>query len=440
MKIAYVGCGFVFDIYMRTQWAHPELEVAGVFDIDAARAETVGRHYGYHVYPDYEALLADPDVETVVNLTSISAHYDVTKRALVAGKHVYSEKPLTTDIEQARELFALAERYGLVLSGAPSNVFGDAVRTMWKAVRDGAIGKPLLVYAELNDNPIHLMRPETWRSPTGAPWPYLEEYQAGCTFEHVGYHLVWICAMFGPATSVTAFSKSLVPHKTDTPPASADGPDFSVACLDFADGVAARITCSSVSPRDHRMHIIGEEGELSSDSYRQYQSAVRLERFSTVSLNARKAYTVRTQPLIGRLFGVGGRSLPLERHWKSHAVEARPSDAWSLRSLNRKLLDEVRRRQVYAQDKLLGIAEMARAIREKRPQPLPPDFLLHLNELTLLIQGAGPNGIATTPTTSFTPLEPFPDLVASARDYRRSYRPRVLERMLAGGFEKLLSV
>ncbi len=103
MKIAFVGCGYVFDIYMRTKWAHPELEVCGVFDIDTARANTVGRHYGFHVYPDYETLLADPAVEIVVNLTSIRAHYEVTKSALEAGKHVYSEKPLTTEINQTCE-------------------------------------------------------------------------------------------------------------------------------------------------------------------------------------------------------------------------------------------------------------------------------------------------------------------------------------------------
>lgn len=228
MKIAFVGCGFVFDIYMRTMWAHPELEVCGIFDIDTPRANTVGQHYGFHVYPDYEVLLADPVVEIVINLTSIGAHYEVTRRALEAGKHVYSEKPLTTEVDQSRELFALAEARGLVFTGAPCNVYSDAVSTLWKAVRDGAIGKPVLVYAELDDSPAHLMNLEKVQSPTGAPWPYIEEFQEGCTFEHVGYHLVWMCAMFGPAASVTAFSKVVIEHKTDTPLSPPDTPDFSV--------------------------------------------------------------------------------------------------------------------------------------------------------------------------------------------------------------------
>src|SRR5690242_11781544 len=130
MRIAYVGCGYVFDIYMRTRWAHPELEVCGIFDIDPARLETVSVYYGFEAYPSYEALLADPAVEVVVNLTNIRAHYETIKRALEAGKHVYSEKPLTTDLDQTRELFALAEARGLVLTGAPCNLYCDAVSSM----------------------------------------------------------------------------------------------------------------------------------------------------------------------------------------------------------------------------------------------------------------------------------------------------------------------
>lgn len=434
MKIAFVGCGYVFDIYMRTKWAHPELEVCGVFDIDTARSAIVSRHYGFRVYPSYEALLADPGVEIVVNLTSIRSHYAVIKQALEAGKHVYSEKPLTTDLGQTRELFALAETRGLVLTGAPCNLYSDAISTMWKAVRDGAIGKPAVVYAELDDNPAHLMNLEDVRSPTGAPFPYVEELQEGCTVEHAAYHLVWICAMFGPAISVTAFSKNLIPHKTDTPLSPPDTPDFSVACLNFANGVAARLSCSWVAPRDHRFRIIGDEGEISADNAFHDQSPVHLERFSRVSLSARKSYTVRTQPLIGRIFGIGGRRLALLRRWKSHAVEAERGVGTSLKH---KAVSWLRRREIYAQDKFLGIAEMVRAMEAGRPQPMSPDFLMHLNELTLLIHRAGQQGVTITPTTSFAPIRPLAEVIDSPHEYCASYRPRMFERMLGGTVEAL---
>lgn len=426
MKIAFCGCGYVFDTYMRTRWAHKELEIQGVFDIDRSRAEVVGLHYGLRVYESYEELLADTNVEIVVSLTSIRAHYEVAKRALEAGKHVYSEKPLTAVFEQTKALCELAEARGLVFTGAPCNLFSDSVQTMWQAVREGAVGSPLLVYAELDDNPIYQMKVETWRSATGAPWPYVEEYQEGCTYEHVGYHLAWICALLGPARSVTAFSKLTVTDKTDTPLDPADTPDFSVGMIDFECSAAARVTCSIVAPTDHRLRVIGREGEISVESYRMFQSPVMLERWSSVSLNARKAYTVRKQPLIARWFGVGGQPLKLLRHFKSHAVEAGGGGSTSLKQ---KIMNSVRRREVYCQDKLLGIAIMARAIREGQPQPMPADFLLHINELTLLIQGAGRDGLTRPLTTTFAPIAPLPEIAAQTTG-AAAYRPRLLERML----------
>jgi predicted dehydrogenase len=420
---------------MRTYFAHPELEILGVFDIDTARSAVVGAHYGVFVFPDYATLLADPRIELVINLTSIDAHYATTLAALEAGKHVYSEKPLTTDLDEAKALFAAADRHGVKLSGAPCNVFSDSVMTMWQAIRDRAIGTPLLVYAELDDNPIYLMGVEDWRSATGAPWPYVAEYEEGCTFEHIGYHLVWLCAMFGPAVSVVAFSDALVANKTATPLNPADTPDFSVACIKFASGVAARVTCSIVAPVDHRLRVIGDEGEISIDSYRHYQAPVFLERFTSVSLNARKSRTVRLHALLGRWFGVGGQRLKLVRHWKSHANEAEQSA--KPQSLSRRLMNGVRRREVYSQDKFLGIAEMARAIGEGREVPMPADFMLHLTELTLLVQRAGVSGVAMVPTTTFAGIEPLPAVSGATTDYRRDYRPGLLERRLGATVDGL---
>jgi predicted dehydrogenase len=434
MKIAFIGCGYVFDIYMRTRWAYPELEICGVFDIDKVRLAKVSEHYGFKIYPTREALLADPAVEIVVNLTTIASHYEIIKSALEAGKHVYSEKPTTTEFDQTQELFALAASRGLVLTGAPCNLYCDSISTLWKSVRDGAIGKPVLVYAELDDNPAHLMHLETVQSPTGAPFPYAEELQEGCTFEHVGYHLVWLCAMFGPVRSATAFSKHLISDKTATPLSPADTPDLSVACLDFENGAAARITCTWVAPRNHQIRIIGSEGEVCADNVFHDQSPVHLERFSRASLSARKAYSLRTQPLLGRLFGIGGRRIPLVRRWKSHAVEAEKGVG---RSIKHKLVSWLRRREVYAQDKLLGIGEMARALQAGRSQPMPPDFLIHMNELTLMIQRAGPEGVAMRPTTTFRPIAPPAEVESDPHDYRAGYRPRFLERMMVGAVEAM---
>jgi predicted dehydrogenase len=405
MNIVFIGCGFVFDIYMRTVAAHPELVIKGVFDINPARMAKVRAHYGFHGYDSLDAVLADPTVDAIINLTPITAHFEVSKRALEAGKHVFSEKPLTKVLSQSQDLYALAEKQGKRLYAAPANIYADSIRTIFRAVEQGAIGKPLLIYAELDDSPIHLMGFDSVQSPTGAPWPLHDEILEGCTYEHIGYHLVWICGLLGPVISGTAFSSELIEGKAPGLPPRVGTPDYSVACLHFASGATARITCSVVAPRDHKMRIIGREGELISDTYRQFRCPVYLERYSAASLNARKFRTVRASPLLAWLFGIGGRRLKLTSNWKSDAVRKNQLHRPTLRQ---RLVEWLRRREVYAQDKLVGVAEMAREIAQEKPQYLSKDFILHINELTLLVQGAGPEGAAFRPSTDFAPIGPIP--------------------------------
>lgn len=412
MRIGIIGCGYVFDHYMATMDRHPHIKIVGVADRDAARLAQATDFYQLQRFESVEALLKDSSIEIIVNLTSIESHYEVTKASLVAGKHVYSEKPFVTDMEQAYELVSLADSRGLRLSCAPSNALSATSQTMWRAVADGAIGDVRMVYAEFDDNPIYLMSPELWRSRSGAPWPYLHEYEMGCTWEHVGYHLTWMCAIFGPVRSVTAFSKRTLPDKTDRKLHPEDTPDFSVACLDFEGGVVGRITCSISAPYDHRMRIIGNSGMVHADTYRHYECPVYLERFTKLTMNARKARSVRTSSILQWIFGVGGKRVPL----MGYAQRAEPKKwSWSLNGIVSRLKSD----QLGRQDKTIGISELGKAIHESRPHFPPTDFTLHLTELTLTIQGAGSSGLSHNLTTRFDSAEINRHLLPSSINYAR---------------------
>jgi len=422
VKTAIIGCGYVFDHYMSTLARHPILEITGVADLDPARTEAVSKAYGLDVYPSAEAVFADPEVVLVLNLTSIDSHAEIIRAALEAGKHVYTEKPVTEDPEEVQALFALAAERGLHLCAAPCNILSDMVATMRRAVQDGVVGTPRVVYAEFDDNPIYLMRPEEWRSRTGAPWPWKHEYEHGCTVEHAGYYLTWLIAMFGPVARITAFSKPTVPDKAgDTVLDPPDAADFSVACLDFESGVTARLTMSISAPYDQRFRVIGDAGEVWTDTYRHFQNPIWLETFTQLSLNARKARAVRNNGLLRWLFGVGGKRVPLIHRPGDPAAPPAPTGprAW---------LQRLKKNQLGAQDKCLGPALLARAIETGGPSPLPPDFIMHVNELTMAMHRAG---VAGTPITLKTtcaplPLEPF----AADADRSRAYRgPRVLARI-----------
>lgn len=426
--VGIVGCGYVFDHYLSSWHRHPQLRIVGVADRDTRRVDAVTEAYGLHGFGSTRELLDHPDVGIVVNLTSIESHHEVTRAALESGKHVYSEKPLAESLDGARELVELASDRGLLIGTAPSNVLSPTIQTMWHAVRAGAVGTPRLVYAEFDDNPIYLMHPEQWRSRTGAPWPYIHEYEHGCTVEHAGYHLTWLCALFGPVESVTAFSKQVIPHKSDEPLDPPDTPDFSVACLNFRSGVVARLTFSIAAPIDHRMRIIGDEGILAADTYQHYECPVYLENFNDLTLNARKSRTVRSNRLLRRTLGVDGRRLELvpAPYGEQPTREDQEGKSPSLRSL----LRDLKRRETGVQDKCAGIAELAAAITTGR-LPFPaPDLTLHVTELTYAIQGAGTSASAHQLTTTFAEVRPPASTLRAAVNLEPPRRTTVLNTAL----------
>ena len=225
MRIGIIGCGFVADLYLQTLPLHPRLTCVGVHDRDPDRLRTFASHHGVTPCDTFDALLAT-DPQIVLNLTNPRDHYAVTKRLLEAGRHVYSEKPLAMSVDEARELVTLAKEKKLELAGAPCTVLSETAQTMWAALRDQVVGTPRLVYAEMDDGMVHRMPYDAWLSASGRAWPAVDEFEVGCTLEHAGYCLTWLCAFFGPARRVTAFSSVLLPDKGTDParPAREHGP------------------------------------------------------------------------------------------------------------------------------------------------------------------------------------------------------------------------
>ena len=144
----------------------------------------------------------------VLNLTNPRSHHEVSKAALLAGKHVYSEKPLAMTMVEATELVELAEQHGLRLASAPCSVLGETAQAVLKALREKAVGTVRDVYAEMDDGMVHRMNYRSWKSVSGVSWPYKDEFEIGCTLEHAGYYLTWLVAMFGAAESVTSFASA----------------------------------------------------------------------------------------------------------------------------------------------------------------------------------------------------------------------------------------
>ena len=362
-RIAIVGTGYVADLYMRSLRTFPELEIVGVWDIDPRRLAAFSSHWRVHAVESFAALTAlAPAI--ILNLTNPHAHAEVSAASLEAGCHVWSEKPLALSFAEAEALAARAAARGLHLASAPCSLLGQAAQTAWAAVRDGRIGKPRLVYAELDDDFLPAAPHARWRSASGAPWPAADELRTGCTLEHAGYYLGWLMAMFGPVRRIVGGSaRRLDARQTGEDHAA---PDYASASL-FFDDMVARLTCSIVATHDHRLRVFGDDGVLEVDEAWANRATVRIR---------------RRHPIRRRLVN------------SPFAARVRPSGAGH---------PTVGRRGAASMNFALGVAEMARAIADDRAPRLAGDFALHLTEASLAMQAGGDHYLRT----SFAPIAPM---------------------------------
>jgi predicted dehydrogenase len=394
MTFAIIGCGYVADFYRQTLPHYSDLELVGAYDRNPERLAAFCRLWSTRGYRSLEELLRDSSVEMVLNLTNPRSHYEVTKRCLDSGKHVYSEKPLAMNSGEARELVALAAQRKRYLAAAPCSVLSETAQTMWKALEDGVVGKVRLVYANLDEGLIApKMSPWNWSSVSGAPWPAKDEFEVGCTYEHAGYLLTWLAAFFGPAKNVTAFSSCQTPDKGV--PADVMAPDFSVGCIEYADGLVARVTCGLVAPLDKSMTIVGDDGVIFTSNVRNDASPVYFQPIPACGRHD------RIERRLNRLRQLLESRLPLvpwsgtEWHFKRRLPYARTPTGVTVGP--GKPVDFLR-----------GPSEMAEAIRQRRQCRLSADLGLHIVEIVEALQYPERFGGRRRIESAFDPIPPLP--------------------------------
>ena len=125
-KVGMVGAGNISGIYLKNfREVFKDVELVAVCDLIRERAEKAQELNNIpKLYDTMEELFADPEIDIILNITRPYQHYAVSKAALLAGKHVYSEKPLGADLAEGEELVRLAAEKGLTIGGAPDTFMG----------------------------------------------------------------------------------------------------------------------------------------------------------------------------------------------------------------------------------------------------------------------------------------------------------------------------
>ncbi|NRA39127.1 MAG: Gfo/Idh/MocA family oxidoreductase, partial [Planctomycetes bacterium] len=139
MNVGIIGCGNISNAYFKGGQETDIVNITACADIFMDAAKKQAEEYAVEA-KTVDELLADPDIELIINLTIPQAHKEIAIKCLEAGKHTYSEKPFALSIEDGEEILAAAKKSGLRAGCAPDTFMGAGIQTAIKCINDGMIG------------------------------------------------------------------------------------------------------------------------------------------------------------------------------------------------------------------------------------------------------------------------------------------------------------
>lgn len=336
--IGFIGCGNISAAYLKAARDFPILDVRAVADSAPQAAAARGEEFGVPA-KSIDDLLGDPAIEIVVNLTVPLAHVEVGLRAIAAGKHVHSEKPLAVTVAEARRLLDAARDRGVRVGCAPDTFLGGAHQTCRKLIDEGAIGMPLAGTA-------FFMCPghERWH-----PNPGFYYLAGGGPMLDMGpYYITDLVNLLGPVRRVAGVtSRARSERLITSEPMNGTVVPVEVAThaagtLEFVSGPVVTIVMSfDVAAHRHRpIELYGSEAAMSVPDPNNFGGDIEIAR-------------------------AGGA-------WESVATEHAHADG---------------------NYRVIGVADMAHAIRADRPHRASGDLAFHVLEVMEAIQRSSDEGV-----------------------------------------------
>ena len=272
--IGIIGTGNISDAYLKAAPKFPILKIVACADINMDAAQAKAATYGIEALT-VDALLADSRISIVLNLTTPQHHVPVGLRAIAAGKHVYSEKPLAIALDDGLQLIEAARARGLRVGCAPDTFLGGSHQTARKAIDAGAIGTPLAgtAFMMVPGHELWHPNPDFYYKPGGGPM-----------FDMGPYYLTCLVNMLGPVASVAGAAKASYSSRTvgsgprQGETFSVDVPTHISAMMTFQSGAAVTITTSfDVWKHSHsHIEIYGSTGSMLVADPNQFQGEVQV--------------------------------------------------------------------------------------------------------------------------------------------------------------------
>lgn len=276
MKAAIIGCGMISRTYLNSLKQFSVIQVCACCDRNTERVRQTAEEFQLREMT-FEEILADQEIELIINLTNPSAHYEINRQSIEAGKHVYSEKMIAVELSEGQELLKLAAEKQVRLGVAPDTFLGGGIQTAGYLVSHGLIGE--VTSAVISVNRDYFV--------TGDILPHLNQRGGGISFDVGCYYLTALLSILGPVEKVTGFAGINRPERVNQRVGTARyGEKMQVTCeniltaaLQLTSGVqvSVHITSETIG-EDPRLEIYGTEGIVFAGDPNTFDSPVYLKK------------------------------------------------------------------------------------------------------------------------------------------------------------------
>ena len=263
LRVALIGCGSVSNRYLPQLLSSKLIEVVSLCDIKYDRAVDQNKKYNVNAqtYPHIDKMLAGVPFDMMVTTTDMQVHGELNKIALMAGKHVWSEKPMANTYAEGKALLDLARSKKLRLWGAPAVVDSPQFAFMSKTIQEGKLGKIASAHGQYGH--------------TGPTWSAFFYEKGGGSMPDLGvYNMATLTGLLGPAKSVMAMLSIVNPERTvdDKGKIKVEAEDNAHLLLEHDKNIISHVMCGfnyfdthgheAKGQTLHSIQIFGDHGNM----------------------------------------------------------------------------------------------------------------------------------------------------------------------------------
>jgi predicted dehydrogenase len=263
LRVAVIGCGSVSNRYIPHLQSSPLIEVVSLCDIKHERAVAQKKQYNVNAetYPNIDAMLKGVPFDMMVTLTDMQMHGELNKKALLAGKHVWSEKPMANTYADGKALLELARSKNLRLWGAPAVVNSPQFAFMAKCIQEGKLGRVASAHGQYGH--------------TGPGWSSFFYEKGGGSMPDLGvYNIATLTGLLGPALSVMAMTSIVNPERMidEKGLVKVEVEDNAHILMDHGKGIISHVMCGfnyfdphgheAKGQQLHSVQIFGDKGNM----------------------------------------------------------------------------------------------------------------------------------------------------------------------------------